>query len=81
MQIKEKLVALTNQRNAMLHRWEERWEHLQLSKMTILYRLITRIVLVYYIKLNIVYYKLIHLNAFKFDDEIEWMNINLCVCV
>ena len=48
MQIKEKLVALTNQRNAMLHRWEERWEHLQLSKMTILYRLITRIVLVYY---------------------------------
>merc|ERR1712071_8927 len=29
-EIKEKLVALTNQRNAMLHRWEERWEHLQL---------------------------------------------------
>jgi len=25
------LVALTNQRNTMLHRWEERWEHLQLS--------------------------------------------------
>jgi spectrin beta len=31
-EIKEKLVALTNQRNTMLHRWEERWEHLQLSK-------------------------------------------------
>ncbi|XP_032787983.2 spectrin beta chain isoform X7 [Daphnia magna] len=29
-EIKEKLVALTNQRNSMLHRWEERWEHLQL---------------------------------------------------
>jgi len=29
-EIKEKLVALTNQRNTMLHRWEERWEHLQL---------------------------------------------------
>ncbi|XP_065563390.1 spectrin beta chain-like isoform X3 [Artemia franciscana] len=29
-EIKEKLVSLTNQRNAMLHRWEERWEHLQL---------------------------------------------------
>lgn len=30
-EIKEKVVALTNQRNGMLHRWEERWEHLQLS--------------------------------------------------
>merc|ERR1712071_511729 len=29
-EIKEKLVVLTNQRNTMLHRWEERWEHLQL---------------------------------------------------
>ncbi|CAG0879659.1 unnamed protein product, partial [Darwinula stevensoni] len=29
-EIKEKLVSLTNQRNVMLHRWEERWEHLQL---------------------------------------------------
>jgi spectrin beta len=29
-EIKEKLVTLTNQRNSMLHRWEERWEHLQL---------------------------------------------------
>jgi len=29
-EIKEKIVALTNQRNGMLHRWEERWEHLQL---------------------------------------------------
>ena len=26
------MIALTNQRNGMLHRWEERWEHLQLSK-------------------------------------------------
>jgi len=29
-EIKEKVIALTNQRNGMLHRWEERWEHLQL---------------------------------------------------
>lgn len=29
-EIKEKLVALNNHRNAMLHRWDERWEHLQL---------------------------------------------------
>ena len=29
-EIKEKLLELTNQRNTMLHRWEERWEHLQL---------------------------------------------------
>ena len=28
-------MALTNQRNAMLHRWEERWEHLQLSKIEV----------------------------------------------
>ncbi|XP_048483411.1 spectrin beta chain isoform X1 [Plutella xylostella] len=28
--IKEKLVALTNNRNALLRRWEERWENLQL---------------------------------------------------
>lgn len=31
-QIKEKLTALTGHRNALLHRWEERWENLQLSK-------------------------------------------------
>lgn len=30
--IKEKLLQLTNQRNALLRRWEERWENLQLSK-------------------------------------------------
>merc|ERR1711902_341927 len=29
-EIKEKLRELTNMRNEMLHRWEERWEHLQL---------------------------------------------------
>ncbi|XP_022245252.1 spectrin beta chain-like isoform X3 [Limulus polyphemus] len=29
-EIKEKLLALTNQRNTMMERWEERWEHLQL---------------------------------------------------
>uniref|UniRef100_A0A4D5R949 Spectrin beta chain n=1 Tax=Scolopendra viridis TaxID=118503 RepID=A0A4D5R949_SCOVI len=29
-EIKEKLLSLNNQRNGMLHRWEERWEHLQL---------------------------------------------------
>ena len=29
-EIKDKLLELTNQRNTMLHRWEERWEHLQL---------------------------------------------------
>ena len=29
-EIKEKLVELTEQRNGMLHKWEERWEHLQL---------------------------------------------------
>ncbi|XP_023703245.1 spectrin beta chain isoform X6 [Cryptotermes secundus] len=29
-EIKEKLVSLTNQRNSLLHRWEERWENLQL---------------------------------------------------
>ncbi|XP_044730255.1 spectrin beta chain isoform X2 [Chrysoperla carnea] len=28
--IKEKLLALTNHRNTVLHRWEERWENLQL---------------------------------------------------
>ncbi len=26
-EIKEKSVALTNQRNTMLYRWEESWEH------------------------------------------------------
>lgn len=30
--IKEKLLLLSNQRNSLLHRWEERWENLQLSK-------------------------------------------------
>ncbi|XP_011882724.1 PREDICTED: spectrin beta chain isoform X2 [Vollenhovia emeryi] len=30
VQIKEKLAALTDHRNALLHRWEERWENLQL---------------------------------------------------
>ncbi|XP_063228722.1 spectrin beta chain isoform X7 [Bacillus rossius redtenbacheri] len=29
-EIKEKLLSLTNQRNSLLHRWEERWENLQL---------------------------------------------------
>merc|ERR1711899_69724 len=29
-EIKEKLLELTTMRNEMLHRWEERWEHLQL---------------------------------------------------
>ncbi|XP_076360233.1 spectrin beta chain-like isoform X3 [Tachypleus tridentatus] len=29
-EIKEKLLVLTNQRNTMMERWEERWEHLQL---------------------------------------------------
>ena len=29
-EIKDKLVELTEQRNGMLHKWEERWEHLQL---------------------------------------------------
>merc|ERR1719400_1370851 len=29
-EIKEKLVELTEQRNGMLHKWEERWEHLHL---------------------------------------------------
>ncbi|XP_046383490.1 spectrin beta chain isoform X6 [Ischnura elegans] len=29
-EIKEKLVSLTNQRNSLLDRWEERWENLQL---------------------------------------------------
>ena len=28
--IKEKLRELTDKRNGMIHRWEERWEHLQL---------------------------------------------------
>jgi spectrin beta len=31
-EIKERLVQLTNSRNALLHRWEERWENLQLSE-------------------------------------------------
>ena len=30
-EIKEKLLTLTNHRNSLLHRWEERWENLQLS--------------------------------------------------
>ncbi|KAK0158327.1 hypothetical protein PV328_009343 [Microctonus aethiopoides] len=30
VQIKEKLSALTDHRNALLHRWQERWENLQL---------------------------------------------------
>lgn len=29
-EIKEKLLALTTQRSAMMARWDERWEHLQL---------------------------------------------------
>lgn len=32
-EIKEKLMSLSNQRINMLQRWEERWEHLQLSKL------------------------------------------------
>jgi len=36
-QIKEKLAALTDHRNALLHRWEERWENLQLSKLHLHY--------------------------------------------
>ena len=31
-EIKEKLMALSNGRNNMLQRWEQRWEHLQLSQ-------------------------------------------------
>ena len=38
--ITEKLTALTNHRNALLHRWEERWENLQLSKFFHYYLLI-----------------------------------------
>lgn len=30
--IKDRLLQLTNSRSALLHRWEERWENLQLSK-------------------------------------------------
>ena len=30
--IKDRLLQLTNSRNALLNRWEERWENLQLSK-------------------------------------------------
>lgn len=33
-EIKEKLLMLTNRRNSLLQRWEERWENLQLSKYT-----------------------------------------------
>merc|ERR1711902_30757 len=29
-EIKEKLREITDKRNGMIHRWEERWEHLQL---------------------------------------------------
>merc|ERR1719285_1304497 len=29
-EIKDKLMELTDKRNGMIHRWEERWEHLQL---------------------------------------------------
>lgn len=35
--IKDRLLQLTNSRNALLHRWEERWENLQLSTYIILY--------------------------------------------
>lgn len=35
-EIKEKLMMLSNQRNNMLQRWEERWEHLQLSKLIVI---------------------------------------------
>jgi spectrin beta len=41
-EIKEKLVSLTNQRNSLLHRWEERWENLQLSK--IIYRIFSNLI-------------------------------------
>jgi len=30
--IKDRLLSLSNSRNALLRRWEERWENLQLSK-------------------------------------------------
>lgn len=30
--IKDRLLQLTTSRNALLDRWEERWENLQLSK-------------------------------------------------
>lgn len=30
--IKERLLALNNQRHSLLRRWEERWENLQLSE-------------------------------------------------
>jgi spectrin beta len=36
LQIKEKLTALTDHRNALLLRWEERWENLQLSEYKLL---------------------------------------------
>jgi spectrin beta len=32
-EIKDRLLQLTNSRNALLNRWEERWENLQLSKL------------------------------------------------
>lgn len=32
LQIKEKLLSLSDQNNALMHRWEERWENLQLSQ-------------------------------------------------
>lgn len=32
-EIKEKLLSLSNQRKSLLHRWEERWLNLQLSKL------------------------------------------------
>lgn len=39
-EIKEKLMSLSNQRINMLQRWEERWEHLQLSKTKFEYSLV-----------------------------------------
>lgn len=38
--IKDRLLQLTNSRNALLNRWEERWENLQLSKFECLVPLI-----------------------------------------
>lgn len=34
-EIREKLVTLSNHRNSLQNRWEERWENLQLSKLLI----------------------------------------------
>lgn len=66
--IRERLVALNTQRNALLRRWEERWENLQLSEYIALI-----IFSAEFISVTIPLYKLLHF--FYWDTVLDCMEI------